>query len=179
MSRLRGLVVDFGGVLTNPLHGVMRDFCRAEGLEVAEIQHLHRRGQRRHLPGVPHQDPAHRLRLRCRLEGEGEADLTDRQRQQRLGGHRPIRTPVNGADPAQVLDHPRIHRGPRTTGRDQTAGQGAGGKAPGPGHEHPTQHAHPILAVAADPAATCGRGYGRPDRLRGVANVQSQHMRHI
>jgi putative hydrolase of the HAD superfamily len=30
--RFSGLVVDYGGVLTNPLHGVMRDFCRAEGL---------------------------------------------------------------------------------------------------------------------------------------------------
>lgn len=32
MTQFKGLIVDYGGVLTNPLHGVMRDFCRAEGL---------------------------------------------------------------------------------------------------------------------------------------------------
>jgi putative hydrolase of the HAD superfamily len=32
VSRYKALIVDFGGVLTNPLPGVMRDFCRAEGL---------------------------------------------------------------------------------------------------------------------------------------------------
>jgi epoxide hydrolase-like predicted phosphatase len=28
----RGLLIDYGGVLTNPLHPVLRDFCRAKGL---------------------------------------------------------------------------------------------------------------------------------------------------
>ena len=32
MNRFKALIVDFGGVLTNPLVVVMRDFCRAEGL---------------------------------------------------------------------------------------------------------------------------------------------------
>lgn len=32
MRALKALIVDFGGVLTNPLLEVMRDFCRAEGL---------------------------------------------------------------------------------------------------------------------------------------------------
>jgi putative hydrolase of the HAD superfamily len=32
VNRFKALIVDFGGVLTNPLVGVMRDFCRAEGL---------------------------------------------------------------------------------------------------------------------------------------------------
>jgi putative hydrolase of the HAD superfamily len=32
VNRFKALIVDFGGVLTNPLAGVMRDFCRAEGL---------------------------------------------------------------------------------------------------------------------------------------------------
>jgi putative hydrolase of the HAD superfamily len=32
VSRFKGLVVDFGGVLTVALPGVMRDFCRSEGL---------------------------------------------------------------------------------------------------------------------------------------------------
>lgn len=32
MTRFKGLIVDFGGVLTNPVLGVMRDYCRAEGL---------------------------------------------------------------------------------------------------------------------------------------------------
>lgn len=32
MTVFKGLIVDYGGVLTNPLHEVMRDFCRAEGL---------------------------------------------------------------------------------------------------------------------------------------------------
>ena len=46
MSRLRGLVVDFGGVLTNPLHGVMRDFCRAEGLADGALVELFTRDTR-------------------------------------------------------------------------------------------------------------------------------------
>ena len=46
MSRLRGLVVDFGGVLTNPLHGVMRDFCRAEGLADDALVELFTRDSR-------------------------------------------------------------------------------------------------------------------------------------
>jgi hypothetical protein len=32
VSRFKGLIVDLGGVLTNPLHGVMRDFAPAVGL---------------------------------------------------------------------------------------------------------------------------------------------------
>ena len=32
MTRFKGLIADFGGVLTNPVSDVMRDFCRAEGL---------------------------------------------------------------------------------------------------------------------------------------------------
>ena len=32
MTRFKALIVDCGGVLTNSLHGVMRDFCRAEEL---------------------------------------------------------------------------------------------------------------------------------------------------
>lgn len=32
MTQFKALIVDYGGVLTNPLHAVMRDFCRAEAL---------------------------------------------------------------------------------------------------------------------------------------------------
>jgi putative hydrolase of the HAD superfamily len=32
VNRFKALIVDFGGVLTNPPAGVLRDFCRAEGL---------------------------------------------------------------------------------------------------------------------------------------------------
>lgn len=46
MSRFRGLILDFGGVLTNPLHGVMRDFCRAEGLADEALVELFTRDSR-------------------------------------------------------------------------------------------------------------------------------------
>jgi epoxide hydrolase-like predicted phosphatase len=44
--RFRGLIVDFGGVLTNPLHGVMRDFCRAENLPEDALVELFTRDTR-------------------------------------------------------------------------------------------------------------------------------------
>lgn len=46
MSQLRGLILDFGGVLTNPLHEVMRDFCRAEGLPPDALVELFTRDAR-------------------------------------------------------------------------------------------------------------------------------------
>jgi FMN phosphatase YigB (HAD superfamily) len=42
----KGLIVDFGGVLTNPLLGVMRDFCRAEGLAEDALTDLFTRDSR-------------------------------------------------------------------------------------------------------------------------------------
>lgn len=46
MSRFKGLILDFGGVLTNPLHEVMRDFCRAEGLAPDALVDLFTRDER-------------------------------------------------------------------------------------------------------------------------------------
>jgi putative hydrolase of the HAD superfamily len=46
VSRFKGLILDFGGVLTNPLHEVMRDFCRGEGLAPDALVELFTRDAR-------------------------------------------------------------------------------------------------------------------------------------
>lgn len=46
MPRFKGLISDFGGVLTSPVRGVMRDFCRAEGLPEDALTGLFTRDSR-------------------------------------------------------------------------------------------------------------------------------------
>lgn len=46
MAQFKGLVTDFGGVLTNPVVEVMRDFCRAEGLPEDALTALFTRDSR-------------------------------------------------------------------------------------------------------------------------------------
>jgi putative hydrolase of the HAD superfamily len=46
VKAIKGVIADFGGVLTNPLPGVMRDFCRAEGLAEEALVDLFTRDSR-------------------------------------------------------------------------------------------------------------------------------------
>ena len=46
VARFKGVIFDFGGVLTNSVGGVMRDFCRAEGLADDALAALFRHDSR-------------------------------------------------------------------------------------------------------------------------------------